>query len=237
MCIKKRNLALSLLFIAVIVSGCADNGGGKVSGEAISISGPEVQPNEIFQGSTIQVQMAAENTGEIEGDIIIGENGNKVLTNYCPDFFDIAEDGFSSYSSRNPDTSEGYTLKPGERAQMNWQLQQKGQNVPLNGYDCPMKFEMPFNYSVNAYNQIQIKERGTDVAADLSSKISEGPLTIAIEAIGSSSQEGAPIFLEGDQPEVLFQISNEQPDESSLRGIINIRNFRIESSGVELEGC
>lgn len=234
---ENRNLALSLLFLAIVVSGCADNSQGKVSGKAISVEGPEVQPSEIFQGASVQASMAVENTGLIEGKVLVGDNGTQVMTNYCPDFFEIKKDGFRAYSSRNSNTSESYELKPGERVQMNWELNQLGQNVPLNGYECPIKFEVPFNYSVQAYHQIQVKQRDTEVESDLSSKTSQGPLTIAIETIGSSSESGAPIFLEDDAPEALFQIRNEDAEKSSFRGVIQVKDFHIETSGIELEGC
>lgn len=229
-----RNLALSLLFLAVIVSGCADNG-GKVSGEAISVKGPTVQPSEIFQGSSVQVSMAVENTGKIPGQIMVGEEGKKVMTDYCPDFFSV--NSFSAFSSRNSDTSEKYDLNPGERVQMNWDLNQTGQNVPLNGYSCPMKFQVPFKYSVQAFQQIQIKQRDTEAEVDLSSKTSQGPLSIAIETIGSSSKSGAPVFLTRDNPEVLFQIRNEQPEDSVFRGLIRVKDFNFKAKGVELERC
>lgn len=235
---EKGKLALSLLFAAVIVSGCADNGGGKVSGEAISVTGPTVQPSEIREGSSVQVSMSAQNTGNIPGKVLVGDNGTRILTNYCSDFFSIPREGFSSYSSRNADTAETYTLRPDETIQLNWQLDQDGGNVPINGYNCPTKFQLPFNYSVDAYQQLQITQRDTEAGVGLSSKTSQGPLSIAIQTIGSSSQTGAPVFLEDDNPEVLIQVFNERPEQSALRGLIKIKDIEIGSSGVELgEGC
>jgi len=232
---EKQRLVLSLLFLAVVISGCVDSG-RKVSGEAISVTGPTVQPSEIREGASVQASMRVENTGEIPGQVIVGENGREVLTDYCPDFFSINR--FQASSSRDPSTSENYDLNPGEAVQMNWALDQEGVNVPLNGYECPIKFQLPFNYTVQAYQQLQIKQRDIETEVDLSSKTSKGPLSIAIETIGSSSKTGAPIFLKGDNPEALIQIVNEQPEGSVFRGVIKVRNLNIESSGVELgEGC
>lgn len=232
---QEQKLALSLLFLVVIVSGCAD-GGGKVSGEAISVTGPTVQPSEIREGASVQAEMEVENTGEIEGQILVGDNGREVLTDYCPDFFSVTD--FQASSTRDSDTSEKYDLRPGEKIQMNWMLDQEGVSVPLNGYDCPVKFQIPFNYSVQAYQQLQIKQEDTETEVDLSSKTSKGPLSIAIETIGSSSRTGAPVFLEGDNAEALIQIVNEEPEESVFRGIIRVNDLSIDSSGVELgEGC
>lgn len=232
---QEQKLALSLLFLAVIVSGCADSG-GKVSGEAISVTGPTIQPSEIREGASVQASMRVENTGEIAGQVLVGENGREVLTDYCPDFFNIAR--FEASSSRDSSTSKNYNLKPGEIVQMNWELDQEGVNVPLNGYNCPVKFQVPFNYTVQAYQQLQIKQQDTETQVDLSSQTSQGPLSIAIETIGSSSRTGAPVFLKGDNPEALIQIVNEHPEDSVFRGIMRVRNLNIESSGVELgEGC
>lgn len=229
---QQQKLALSLLFLAVIVSGCVDNGGGKVSGEAITVNGPTIQPSEIREGASVQASVSAENTGEIASDIIIGENGRQVMTDYCTDFFNINR--FQSSSSRNSETAEYYDLNPGERVQMNWELAQEGVSVPLNGYSCPVKFQIPFNYSVQAYQQLQIKQEDIETEVDLSSQTSEGPLSIGIETIQSSSRSGAPVFLARDSPEALIQIVNEQPEESVFRGLMRVTDLEIDSSGVEL---
>lgn len=232
---ENRNLALSLLFLAIVVSGCADNG-EKVSGDAVTVTGPTIQPSEIFEGSSAQAKIGVENTGKISGQVLVGENGEKIMTDHCPDFFNIED--FQARSSRNSDTINKYDLQPGERIQVNWRLNQSGGNVPLNGYSCPVKFQVPFNYSVQAYQQIQIKQEDTETEVDLSSQTSQGPLSIAIETIGSSSRTGAPVFLERDKPGALIQIVNEQPDNSVFRGVIEVRDLEIGSSGIELgEGC
>jgi len=100
---------------------------------------------------------------------------------------------------------------------MNWNLDQEGVSVPLNGYSCPVKFQVPFNYTVQAYQQLQIKQEDIETEVDLSSQTSKGPLSIAIETIGSSSRTGAPVFLARDSPEALIQIVNEQPEQSVFR--------------------
>lgn len=232
---EEQKLALSLLFAVVVVSGCADSG-GKVSGEAISVTGPTLQPSEIREGASVQASMRVQNTGNIQGEISVGDNGREVLTDYCPDFFSIAD--FRSSSSRDSETLSSYQLNPGETIQMNWELNQEGVDVPLNGYSCPVKFQVPFDYSVEAYQQMLIKKEDTETEVDLTSQTSEGPLSIAISTIGSSSRSGAPVFLERDSPEVLIQIVNEQPEQSVFRGVMRVTDLEIESTGVELgENC
>lgn len=233
---QEQKLALSLLFLAVVVSGCADGGEGKVSGEAISVTGPTVQPSEIREGASVQASISAENTGEVSSNIMVGDNGREVLTDYCTDFFTV--NNFQASSSRDSETSNEYELNPGERVQMNWELDQEGVSVPLNGYSCPLKFQIPFDYSVQSYYQLQIKQEDTETEVELSSQSSQGPLSIGIETLGSSSRSGAPIFLEGDNPEALIQIVNEQPEDSVFRGVMRVTNLEIEATGVELgEGC
>jgi len=218
-----------------VVSGCADSG-GKVSGEAISVTGPTLQPSDIREGASVQASLSVENTGEIPSQVIVGENGDQIMTDYCTDFFNINR--FQASSSRNSDTVEKYDLNPGETVRMNWNLDQEGVSVPLNGYSCPVKFQVPFNYTVQAYQQLQIKQEDIETEVDLSSQTSKGPLSIAIETIGSSSRTGAPVFLARDSPEALIQIVNEQPEQSVFRGVIRVKNLEIESTGVELgDGC
>ena len=231
---EKRNLALSLLFLAVIFSGCIDNSEGKASGKAMVINGPNVQPTEIFEGASVRVDVSVENSGKIDGKIKIGENGREIITDYCPDFFSIER--FNAHSSRESGTSPSYELQPGEQVQMNWELEQQGGKVPLNGYSCPMKFQVPFDYSVQAYHQIQIKQEDTTSGdVQLSSKSSQGPMTILIETIGSSSSRGSPVFLKEDQPEALIQLVNEEPEQSSYRGVVRLQDLEVEASGVNIE--
>jgi len=85
---QDQKLTLSLLFLVVVVSGCADSG-GKVSGEAISVTGPTLQPSDIREGASVQASLSVENTGEIPSQVIVGENGDQIMTDYCTDFFFI----------------------------------------------------------------------------------------------------------------------------------------------------
>lgn len=234
---EKRAAALSLLFLTVIVSGCMDTDGGpeKVQGQAIQVTELDITPTEIREGSTVRISMGVRNVGEVESEVQVGQNGKKVLTNYCSDFFSIEENGFSAYSSGNPETEESYNLAPEGELQMNWELEQGG-NVPLNGYSCDLKFQVPFNYSVEAFKQIQIKKNEeTGGEPQLSSKSSQGPLTIDMRVAGSSLDLNAPVFLEGDRPEVFIGFSNEKLEEGEYQGLISLKEPEISARNIEFE--
>ncbi len=233
---EKRTAALSLLFLTVIVAGCTDsNTTGKVEGQAIRVTQLDITPTQIREDSTVRISMGVRNVGEVSSEVQVGDNGNKILTNYCSDFFTIQENDFSSYSSSNSETQQSYELAPQEEVKMNWELKQEG-DVPLNGYSCDMKFQVPFNYSVEAFKQIQIK-KNEEVGGEpqLSSKSSQGPLTIDMGVTGSSLQLDAPVFLEGDKPEVLIGFANERVEESKYQGLISLKNPEISANKIEFE--
>lgn len=238
---ESRILALSLLFLAVIVSGCG--GGGttqSTGGQAIAVTGPTVSPGEIFAGSSVRVSMGLKNVGELPATINIdnpetdGNNGGRVLVNYCSDIFSL--ESFSGRSSSSGTTKADYKLRPDEQLQLSWELVQDKGNVPLNGYRCSLKFQAPFDYSVQAYRQIQVK-KSDEVGAStkLSSKSSKGPLKIVIDTIGSTSDTGSPVFLEGDDIEVLIQLVNKKPEEGAYSGLVELENPAISSNGVSLD--
>jgi hypothetical protein len=117
---------------------------------------------------------------------------------------------------------------------MNWELTQDTGNVPLNGYDCNLRFQVPFEYSVNAFRQLQVKSN-PDVqgSEELSAKSSKGPMKIEIQAIGSSAPRGAPTFLEDDSGDVRIQLENKKPGEdSSYTGVIELNPPKVESENV-----
>ncbi|WEL23928.1 hypothetical protein [Candidatus Nanohalovita haloferacivicina] len=241
---ETRELGISILFLAVLASGCIGPGGNqqtqKENGRALTITGPEVQPSSgsIYPDSTVRVSIGVKNTGEMNGTLMAGEDGEEILTNYCTDIFKMQDyDGRSSKTEANKDS---YFLKPGWEAEFDWELKQYG-DVPLMGQTCNLQFQAPFNYSVSAYREIQIKkgiESGGDPA--LSSKTSKGPLSIQIETIGSSSDQGAPVFIEGDNIEMLTRLSKRSTEESPYRGLVSVTTPEFSSSeglNIQMDTC
>ena len=239
----QRFVSLSLLFLTVIAAGCVGGGGGgevqNQGDKAISVTEISVTPSQIVEGSNVRVRMGLKNVGQLPAKLLVGDGegenyGSQILTNHCPDIFDVQS--FSASSSNVSDTENYYHLAPDYEVQLNWNLKQSTDNVPLNGYDCPLRFEAPFNYSVEAFKQIQIKENDDVEGSDeLFSKSSQGPMKIEIETIGSSSSRGAPTFLEGDSAEVLVRLENKRPEESSYTGTVKLSPPSITARGVQFE--
>ena len=227
---NQRLIILSLFAGVVLVSGCTGGGSKNVEdqgGQAVTVDQLEVRPTEIFAGSTVRIRMGVTNSGALPATVKMGDtdgtvDGSRILTNHCPDIFDIND--FSASSSNVSRTQESYVLEQGYNLQMNWELSQSTENVPLNGYRCQMKFQVPFDYSVEAFKQLQVKAnsevQGTE---ELFAKSSKGPMKIEIETIGSSSQRGAPTFIQGDNAQVLVQLENKNPEESSYTGTVELK--------------
>lgn len=177
--------------------------------------------------------MGVMNTGEMNGTLVAGRNGDQIMTNYCTDVFEITD--YEAQSSQTMDAQESYSLNPDWEAQFNWELQQTG-DVPIMGQTCELRFEAPFNYSVDAYRQLQIK-RSAEAGGEpqLTSQSSKGPLAINIELIGSSSEQGAPVFIEEDSIEVLVRFSKKQSEDSPYQGLIDISNPELEAKGIDID--
>lgn len=235
---ERRELGISILFLTVIVSGCIGPSGQQTqqsSGKALTVSGPSIQPSSgtIREDSSVRVSMGVMNTGEMNGTLVAGRNGDQIMTNYCTDVFEITD--YEAQSSQTMDAQESYSLNPDWEAQFNWELQQTG-DVPIMGQTCELRFEAPFNYSVDAYRQLQIK-RSAEAGGEpqLTSQSSKGPLAINIELIGSSSEQGAPVFIEEDSIEVLVRFSKKQSEDSPYQGLIDISNPELEAKGIDID--
>lgn len=240
---QQRRAALSLLAVIIVASGCAGNGGNTGSSTgAVDVTRLDVTPSSIRSGSTVRVEMGIANSGELPASLIIdraGEiDGDAVLTDYCPDLFNI--ESFDAYSSSAQSTQDSYDLQRGEEVRLSWELKHTG-DIGVNGAMCPMNFKVPFNYTVEAYRQVQILRNNDVGTADLSYQSSDGPLNILIETIGSSSEQGAPYFIEGDDVEVLVQLENTEPSEAEYSGAVNVQAPEItvpgSSEAFQLDSC
>ena len=237
---EDRYLLLSLLVLTVTVSGCTGGGQGTQDqgNKAVVLEQLQVTPSEIFEDGNVRIRMAVRNAGELPAQVRVGSDdnggvdGSDILTNHCPDIFDITD--FSASSSNVSGTESAYTLSPDYRVRLNWELTQSTGNVPLNGYDCNLRFQVPFDYSVEAFRQVQIKSnsevQGTE---ELFAKSSQGPMKIEIQAIGSSAPRGAPTFLQGDNADVRVQLENKKPDESSYTGTVELQPPVMQARNIE----
>ena len=226
---EQRSAALSLLAIVVLASGCA-TGDVDTSGSsaAVEVTRLDVTPSEIREGTDVRIEMGIKNAGVLPASLKVERskesNGDAVLTNYCPDLFQV--ENFDAISSSEQSTQDSYNLERREEAMLSWELKQTG-DVGINGASCPMRFKVPFNYSVEAYRQLQVLRNDDVGSAELSYQSSNGPLKILIETIGSSSEKEPPFFLKGDNVEVLVQLVNEEPDEEKYSGAIKVDSPEI----------
>lgn len=232
-------LMLSVLAATLISSGCMGDGGDTgldigPGGKTITVTDFEVQPTSIRAGSSTTIRLGIVNTGGMSSNVTIAKDnenneGKMILTNHCPDFFSIGE--FDAYSTRNSKKSDTYNLEPGDELQLSWSLRNNNEDIPLNGYSCPLSMQVPFDYGVTAYQQLEVK-RNNEIqgATVLESKTSEGPLNIHLEMLGSTTDSGAPKFLKGDNMEVLVQLENTAPEDSSYQGLVELNAPRIRSS-------
>lgn len=178
---------------------------------------------------------ATENTDSGGSDTSqLGSYGDRVLTNRCRDIFDVTD--FQVRGPGDVSGSSSYYLPERGEVRFNWVLENINTgNVPINGYSCNLKFQVPFDYTVIAYRQLQFKEseeiQGTP---DLNSRSSQGPMAFRIETIGSTSDQSS-TFLEGDQPEIIIYMVNQGQDGTSYTGFINAKVPEIEASGFSLE--
>lgn len=239
-------IVLSLVALTVLASGCTDNGGeeGQESPESIEIHSLEVEHDEVFEGNPVSARLELANSGNIPGSIDVGEDGSNVFKDYCPDVFQVSEDGFQVSPQTNNVGGTKYKLPPGAGLTLQWNLRQKG-DVPLYGKRCSMEFEVPFNYSVSAYRQIQVKKDRTVEGSDLNWESSSGPLLMAIEPIGGSGEEGQGTFIQDTENadenkyidssmDIQIQLRN-TGQEGFNKGVIDINQESFEVS-FELNG-
>lgn len=239
---RKSKVALLILAITITVSGCSINGGnGSESspGDAIAVDRFELTPQQIYSGSTVAATLQVTNVGNTEAEINVGERGTNVLKSYTPDLMKITN--FTASSSAVGRTQEEYTLRPDESLSMNWDLHQYDEDRIRFYADqtIDMTFQIPFDYTVEAYKQFQIKEsRDTESLDTLASASSDGPMDVHIEMIGSSSSHGSPVFLSQDNIQVRIRFINNDAEEGDGVGLIDIQDPEIKALGdTELEDC
>ncbi|MFB6115335.1 MAG: hypothetical protein ABEK04_03505 [Candidatus Nanohalobium sp.] len=232
---NSKHSVAGLVLLTLLASGCMGGGGDTglnigPGGKTITVTSFEVQPRSILAGSSTQVQLGLVNTGVMDANITIGEDGREILRNFCPDIFQITS--FNAYSSRVSSTQNQYTLKPGDKLQLSWGLKNSNTgSVPTYGYKCPLSMQIPFDYGVSAYQQLQVKKnKEIQGSTNIQSRTSQGPLNLHLEMIGSTSEKGSPTFIKGDNMEVLVQMENTAPKESSYQGLVNLEKPVIATS-------
>lgn len=226
-----RYLALILLLLLVVLaSGCMDSSSDSAG---IAVERLDMEPDSITEGNSFSIILDVRNSGLLEGKVDVGDSeGKEVLTNYCPDYFDISS--FNARTDRGSDESSEhvYSLEDGEKMQMNWELDQKGAEIPSFGYDCNLRFEVPFNYSVRGFKQLQVLEdRNVETNTELSEDVSTGPMAFDMELIGTSSTKKN-TFINGENVSIYLTAYNQrEEDEGEFTGLIEMQDLQIETNG------
>lgn len=246
--IKKDFVLIFLISAVIVVSGCINGGSGQDEVDegvtAIDVVELEVTPNEIFSGGSIDASLTLENTGNANATLITDRGaedplGTAVLESYCPDLFRI--ESFRAESDTVEATQHEYQLQPGEQLSMIWNLRQFDEERIrfYDGDSCQLDFAAPFEYSVEAFQQLQIRDNDDLEAPNLETRSSRGPMLLSITTIGSTSQFNEPYFIEEDfhrDHEVRAEIEmiNQIP-EGGEHGIVDAEPPEIELIGGSLE--
>jgi len=222
---ESQKIAISLLFLAVLVAGCSDSS----SDAAIEVRQLSVEPQQIYEGTSVSVSLDLVNTGNLPARIDLGEKGERVMKNYCPDTFEISD--FTVTTSGKHDQDENVVeLQPDRDLNMRWRLDHIG-NTPLYGERCDLEFVTVFNYSVKALNQVEIKNNeNVEGSPELDTQSSQGPLFFAIETVGSSTGDQSR-FVKSLDDEVTthLQLRN-HGQEGVAKGIVNVQEESLEIS-------
>jgi len=235
-----KSEALILFALVLVSSGCLDPGNGETESQgdqALEVVDLSVQPSEIYAGSSSTANLHIRNSGELPATLDInsegGEYADRVLTNRCRDIFSISD--FQVSGPGGVTGQSEYGLEERHEVRFTWVLENiNTDRVPLNGYSCNLKFQVPFDYTVTAYRQLQFKEsREIEGTPDLESQSSAGPMTFRIETIGSTA-ESSSTFLEGDQAEISIYMVNQGEEGTDYTGFIEADFPEIEASGFEL---
>ena len=232
--------------LILLTSGCIDNGGETqaVGDQAITVERLSVTPQTLLADSSTTAILHISNTGRLDANLTVdsgwrgeevGSNyGDRLLTNRCRDIFTVDD-----FNARGPGdaSKDRYEMPSGTEARFTWSLSTRNSNVPIQGLSCNLRFQVPFDYSVNAYRQLQfVENREITGTPELDSRSTAGPMSINIETIGSTSQLGPSTFVQGDNAEVSITLRHQQQEDSSYTGFIEASIPRIEASGFEFAG-
>ena len=224
-----QKTVLSLLFLTVVVSGCVNGGMDTDGPEAVEIQELSVTPTTVHEGSSTRAVLEASNIGNIPGEIEVKQDGDNILTDRCQDMFGLED---FSYTAPPQSGSNGeYELDPGDGMRFVWDLQQEG-TVPLYDLDCNMNFQLPFNYTVQATSQIQVKEDlSVEGAEELESQSSSGPMLAAIETIPGAAEQASTYSIEDDDTiTVHMQLQNQETEDGYGTGVVNVDSEALDIS-------
>jgi hypothetical protein len=217
--------------VVLLASGCTGTGGEEPQG-SITVERFSATPSQLYasDSSFVRLQIQATNTGSSDAEFAVGQNGNSVLRDSCPDFFKISS--FDARTSTTPETQESYSVETGSSVDMDWRLDLRdGIRIPLQGYECSFDALLRFNYSTSTFEQVQLKPSEDVENAPLSSGSSSGPMNLVIEPVpGTLGAEQPGRYVSGadDTVTVLFRLQGVRSDGRS--GVVDIEESSFEAS-------
>jgi len=226
--VNDQKALLTLMFLTVITLGCL-NGTTSQGPESVEVQELSVNPAQIYEDSSTTATLQATNVGSMPAQVTVEEEGENILVDYCRDDIFTIED-FSINAP--PSTEQGdneYNMEEGDTLRMNWDLDQTG-SVPLYSLDCDLRFQIPFNYTVQAFSQIQIKEEtGVEGAQNLETRSSSGPAYFNIETVpGVSGEQSTYITEEDNDISMTIGLQNQRTEDGYGLGIVNLEQEDIE---------
>jgi hypothetical protein len=234
----------------LVSSGCLIPGGGggdtkSIGSDAIELVELTVQPRNIVEGSRSTVILRIRNSGHLDTEVEINsENnggletdpyGDRILTDRCSSLFKV--DDFNVRGPRESEyaTNTGYELPSGSELAFTWVLESNSDNIVPGGSDCELDFQVPFDYSVNAYRDIQIvKSREVEGTSELNSESSTGPMLLRIDTFGSTSDR-ANTFLDGNSAQASVKLINQGREGSDFTGFIETSKPDVTSNKYDLD--
>lgn len=229
-----RVRGLTVFAVVLLASGCTNPGGEEPQG-SITVERFSATPSQLYasDSSFVRLQLQARNTGSSEAELAVGQNGEDVLRNSCPDFFKISS--FDARTSTVPETRDSYNLETGSSVDMDWRLDLRdGIRIPLQGYECGFDALLRFNYSTSTFEQVQVKPSEDVKNVPLDSGSSSGPMNLVTEPVPGtlgSEQPGRYVSGADDTVTVLFRLQGPRSDGKS--GVVDIDESSFEASATQ----
>jgi hypothetical protein len=217
--------------MVLLASGCTGTSGEEPQG-SVMVERFTATPSQLYasDSSFVRLQIQAVNTGTSDAELAVGQDGNEVLRDSCPDFFKVSS--FDARTSTTPETRESYDLEPGSSVDMDWRLDLRdGIRIPLQGYECGFNALLQFNYSTSTFEQVQVKPSEDVENVPLDSGSSPGPMNLVIEPVpGTLGAEQTGRYVSGpdDTVTVLFRLQGMPSDGES--GAVEVDESSFEAS-------
>lgn len=218
-CVGQINDQLDLENIANFGSGDSQTQKGSIS--VLKLEKFDITPSNISEGEISEVILKVSNPSEENIELIIDENGENVLTNYCSDILRIEK--FKVRKEGMDRSVKNLELESGEEAELFWKLE--GKKVPQE-VQCNVQVNPTVKASTRAFSQVQYKNSGELPSSNLDSGSKEAcDLKIEVEPEGKGS------YIVGESSELYIKLQNRGEGDISLKK----EDIEFENEGLKME--